>query len=285
MTRNIVVGLDGTEQATAAAEWAAEEALLRGTGVHLVCAKEPVPESVLAFMPRGADETWAEEMLSRTAARLRERRPSLSVTTRLLPTGPVPGLVAAAEESELLVLGSRALGSVAGYLLGSVGLTVAGAVERPVVLVRADSGATDPRGPVVVGTDVRRPVDAVLGFAFEEAARRDSRVHVVYAEQLPPFAGLGPAMVPDVRLALAPEIERSLEELLEPWRAKYPDVETTARVVVGSAGLELVEAAGDAALVVVGRRTRHSALGARIGSVAHAVLHHSPVPVAVVPHA
>ncbi|MCX2180107.1 universal stress protein [Streptomyces sp. SKN60] len=285
MTRSIVVGLDGTEQAKAAAEWAAEEALLRGTGVHLVYAREPVPESVLSFMPRGSDETWAEEMLSRTAARLRERRPGLSVTTRMLPAGPVPGLVAAAEESELLVLGSRALGSVAGYLLGSVGLTVAGAVERPVVLVRAGSGASDPRRPVVVGTDVRQPVDAVLGFAFEEAARHDSQIHVVYAEQLPLFAGLGPAMVPDIRLALAPEIERSLEELLEPWRAKYPDVEAVDRVVVGSAGLKLVEAAGDAALVVVGRRTRHSALGAPIGSVAHAALHHSPVPVAVVAHA
>ncbi|MFD0368010.1 universal stress protein [Streptomyces sp. NPDC059071] len=285
MTRNIAVGLDGTQQAAAAAEWAAEEALLRGAGVHLVYAREPVPETVLSLMPRGSDDAWAEEMLSRTAAGLRERHPGLSVTTRLLPAGPVPALVAAAEESELLVLGSRALGSVAGYLLGSVGLTVAGAVERPVVLVRAGSGATAPRGPVVVGTDVRQPMDAVLGFAFEEAAWRDFPVHVVYAEQLPLFAGLGPAMVPDIRLAVAPEIERSLEELLEPWRAKYPDVRTAARVVVGSAGLELVEAAGEAALVVVGRRTRRSVLGARIGSVAHAVLHHSPVPVAVVPHA
>lgn len=285
MTRSIVVGLDGTEQAKAAAEWAAEEALLRGAGVHLVYAKEPVPEAMLSVAPRESEDTWAEEMVARVADGLRERHHGLTVTTRLLPAGPVPGLVAAAEESELLVIGSRALGGVAGYLLGSVGLTVAGAVERPVVLVRAGSGAPAPRGPVIVGTDVRQPVDAVLGFAFEEAARRDSRVHVVYVEQLPPFAGLGPAMVPDIRLAVAPEIERSLEDLLEPWRAKYPDVEAAARVTVGSAGLELVEAAGEAALVVVGRRTRHSVLGARIGSVAHAVLHHSPVPVAVVPHA
>lgn len=284
MTRSIVVGLDGAEQANAAAEWAAEEALLRGTGVHLVYATEPVPEAVLSLVPRESERAWAEAMLARTAGGLRERHPGLSVTTQLLPAGPVPGLVAAAEESELLVLGSRALGSVAGYLLGSVGLTVAGAVARPVVLVRAGSESTTPQGPVVVGTDVRQPVDAVLGFAFEEAARRHTQVHVVYAQQLPLYARLGPAMVPDIRHALAPEIKRSLEELLDPWRAKYPDVAAAARVVVGSAGLELVEAARDAALVVVGRRTRHSALGAHIGSVAHAVLHHSPVPVALVPH-
>ncbi|MFE2560937.1 universal stress protein [Streptomyces sp. NPDC059352] len=284
MTRSIVVGLDGTEQANAAAEWAAEEALLHGTGVHLVHAKEPVPEAVLSFVTRESEETWAEEMVARVAGSLRERHPGLSVTTRLLSTSPVPGLVAAAQENELLVLGSRALGSVAGYLVGSVGLTVAGAVERPVVLVRAGTGATAPQGPVVVGTDMRQPADDVLGFAFEEAARRHSHVHVVYAEQLPLFAGLGPAMVPDIRAAVAPEIRRSLDELLAPWRAKYPDVEAAPRVVVGSPGVELVEAARDAALVVVGRRKRHSTLSAHIGSVAHAVLHHSPVPVALVPH-
>ncbi|MFF5761084.1 universal stress protein [Streptomyces tanashiensis] len=284
MTRSIVVGLDGTEQAEAAAEWAAEEALLRGTGVHLVHAKEPVFGAVLALVARESEEAWAEEMVARVAAGLCERHPGLSVTTRMLPVGPVPGLVAAAQESDLLVLGSRALGSVAGYLVGSVGLTVAGTVERPVVLVRAGGGATAPQGPVLVGTDVRQPVDSVLGFAFEEAARRHSRLHVVYAEQLPLFAGLGPAMVPDIRAAVAPEIKRSLDELLEPWQAKYPDIETTASVAVGSAGPELVVTAREASLVVVGRRTRRSTLGAHIGSVAHAVLHHSPAPVALVPH-
>ncbi|GGS89080.1 stress-inducible protein [Streptomyces tanashiensis] len=284
MTRSIVVGLDGTEQANAAAQWAAEEALLRGTGVLLVHAKEPVPEAVLPFTARESGEAWAEEMTARTAGALRERHPGLSVTTRLLPAGPVPGLVAAAEEGELLVLGSRALGSVAGYLLGSVGLTVAGAVARPVVLVRAGRTAIGLQGPVVVGTDVRQPVDAVLGFAFEEAARRRSPLRVVYAQQLPLYAGVGPAMVPDVLLAMAPEIRRSLDELLDPWRAKYPDVEADARVAAGSAGLELVDEAGEAALMVVGRRARHAVLGPHIGSVAHAVLHHSPVPVALVPH-
>ncbi|MDV9186747.1 universal stress protein [Streptomyces sp. SR27] len=284
MTRSIVVGLDGTEQAKAAAEWAAEEALLRSTDVRLVYAKEPVPEAALSLVEWESEEPWAREMMARTAGELRERRPGLSVTSQVLASGPVPGLVAAAEESELLVLGSRALGSVAGYLLGSVGLTVAGVVERPVVLVRAVSADRAPRGPVVVGADVRQPVDSVLGFAFEEAARRHTQVLVVYVQQLPLHAGMGPGMVPDLRLSMGPEIERSVEVMLAPWRAKYPDVEAVARVAVGSAGLELVAEAREASLVVVGRRTRRSTLGAHIGSVAHAVLHHSPVPVALVPH-
>lgn len=283
MTQGIVVGLDGTDQANAAAQWAAEEAVLRGTGVLLVHVKETSPDALLPFAAREPDEPWAEDLLARTAAGLRERHPNLSVTTRLLPSEPVPSLVAAAEEGDLLVLGSRALGGTAGYLVGSVGMTVAGLVDRPVVLVRAP-GTSPSQGPVVVGVDLRQPVDTVLGFAFEEAARRLARVQVVHAQQLPVYATLGPPMVPDIRPTVAPEIQRSLDDLLEPWRAKFPDLAATGRVAIGSAGQELVHAAGDAALVVVGRRTRRSALGAHIGSVAHAVLHHSHSPVALVPH-
>ncbi|MGW2083161.1 universal stress protein, partial [Streptomyces sp. NPDC001939] len=36
---------------------------------------------------------------------------------------------------------------------------------------------------------------------------------------------------------------------------------------------------------IKGRRARRSAVGSRIGSVAHAVMHHAPCPVAVVPPA
>jgi nucleotide-binding universal stress UspA family protein len=53
---------------------------------------------------------------------------------------------------------------------------------------------------------------------------------------------------------------------------------------MGSAGQVLLSLAERAQLMVVGRRVRHSAVGGRIGSVAHAVMHHAPCPVAVVPH-
>ncbi|RPK87605.1 hypothetical protein EES46_19255 [Streptomyces sp. ADI98-10] len=55
MTRSVVVGLGGTEQAkAAAAQWATEEALLRGTDVHLVHAQEPVPKAALRRSWRGS---------------------------------------------------------------------------------------------------------------------------------------------------------------------------------------------------------------------------------------
>lgn len=286
MKRSIVVGLDGTEQADTAARWAADEAVLRDSGVCLVHVCEPSPEAVSPCVAREHVEKWAQDLLVRTAVVLRERHRGLSVTTRLLSADPVPGLVAEAGGADLLVLGSRAMGTGgtgAGYLVGSVGTAVAGLVGRPVALVRAD-GSSAPGNTVVAGVDVRQPDHDVLEFAFDEASRRGARLEIVYAQRLPPFATLGPAMVPDVRYTVAPGIKRSLEDLIGPWRAKYDFGLTAAgRVVTGSAGLALVRAAEDASLVVIGRRTRSSPGGADIGSVAHAVLHHSRAPVVLVP--
>ncbi|MFE6104018.1 universal stress protein [Streptomyces laurentii] len=283
MTRSIVVGLDGTEQADAAARWAADEAERRGTGVRLVHACEPSPEAVTPCVARGPVEEWARDLLARTAAVLRERHHGLPVTTRLLPADPVPGLVAESEDATLLVLGSRALGRASGYVVGSVGTAVAGLAERPVVLVRPDGGPP-PGNTVVAGVDPHRPDHDVLEFAFDAAARRGARLEIVYAQRLPPFATPGPAMAPDLRYSVSPAIRRALDDLIDPWRAKYDaEVTATGRVVAGSAGPALIRAAAHAALVVIGRRTRRSPWGGRIGSTAHAVLHHARPPVVLVP--
>ncbi|WP_373302793.1 universal stress protein [Streptomyces litmocidini] len=58
---------------------------------------------------------------------------------------------------------------------------------------------------------------------------------------------------------------------------------TATAVGLGPPAYQPVEASRDARLVVVGRRSRRVPLGARLGHVAHAVIHHGPAPVAVVP--
>ncbi|MEU4498947.1 universal stress protein [Streptomyces sp. NPDC023998] len=60
------------------------------------------------------------------------------VTTR--GSSHQPALATVASETTLLVLGSRGLGSVAGFMLGSVGPATVSATEQPVVLVRAAKG-------------------------------------------------------------------------------------------------------------------------------------------------
>ncbi|MFF0226998.1 universal stress protein [Streptomyces sp. NPDC004629] len=300
MPRTITVGLDGSPESRAAAEWAAREAKLRGLPVKLVQVWEPVPEPMAQAPLLGAEthQHWTERIPRESADGLRLRHPGVEVTTEQLTGRPAEALARAAKDAELLVLGARGLGGIGGFLVGSVGLAVVAHTERPVVLVRAgeqaaDEHQMDPAGipsaatafrPVVLGLDVAGPDEALIEFAFEAAARRSVPLRVVHAWNPPPYYAYGMALEPAVERELAKGDAVALSEVLRPWRQKYPDVEVIEQSHYGSPSLLLIDASHEASLVVVGRRIRRSAMGAHIGTVTHAVLHHSTAPVAVVAH-
>ena len=63
---------------------------------------------------------------------------------------------------------------------------------------------------------------------------------------------------------------------------EHPEVTLIQRVLAGTPRLELLTASADAQMLVVGSRGRGGLEGMCLGSVAQAVLHHAPCPVAVV---
>ena len=136
----------------------------------------------------------------------------------------------------------------------------------------------------MLGLDVEKPDDTVLAFAFEEAARRDTALHVVHAWTLAPYYVYSLPAAPEIGAELGRQEAAALAGLLRPWRAKYPDVEVVEISRTGTAADRVLDASRDASLVVVGRRIRRNPIGTHIGPVAHAVLHHSTAPVAVVAH-
>ncbi|MEU8717438.1 universal stress protein [Streptomyces sp. NPDC048663] len=222
----------------------------------------------------------------------------MDVIGELLTGSPAVLLTKVADAAELLVLGSRGLGAVGGFLLGSVGLHVVAHARRPVALVRAggqapDEHLMDPAGvpsaaapfrPVVLGIDTERPDGTLLGFAFDSAVGRAVPLRVVHGWSLPPTYDYAPAVGYDPRETFARHMAAELSEVLRPWRQKYPDVVVIEESRHRAPAAAIVEAARDASLVVVGRRNRHGSLGSRIGHVTHAALHHAVAPVAVVPH-
>ncbi|MFF2200411.1 universal stress protein [Streptomyces sp. NPDC058145] len=296
MSRTITVGIDGSAESRAAAEWAAREALLRGLPVKLVQVWQPVPEPMAEAPLLGADthQHWTERILREAADALRSGHPGLEVSTEQLTGQPAELLTAAAGEAELLVLGSRGLSGLGGFLVGSVGQSVVAHSERPVILVRCGEQAAgehgtgavgDPVGPVVLGLDVRAPDAAPIEFAFEAAERGSVPLRVVHAWNPPSYYySYGMAMDPEVTTTVAHSHAAALDEALRPWRQKHPGVEVVTESRWISPSLLLIEASQDASLVVVGRRVRRSPVGAHIGTVAHAVLHHATAPVAVVAH-
>ncbi|CAM5575691.1 universal stress protein [Streptomyces aurantiogriseus] len=302
MSRTVTVGLDGSPESLAAADWAAREALLLDAALRIVHAGEAPPHSYRPFAgeavpPPGADRST--HMLREAEASLAYRHPGLPVIADRVAGQAAAGLVAAAEDAQLLVLGSRGLGRTAGFLLGSVALAVVARAQRPVVLVRAGAGSADEHMPgvfgtasrdtpyrdVVLGLDLADPHDAVIEFAFAAASRRAAGLRVVHGWNPPGLSAVF-ADIPDAQREneLAQHARQKLADTLSVWRDKYPGVEVTEEAVIGQAGPHLADAARNASLVVVGRKNRTASLGPHIGPVAHAVLHHASAPVVVVPH-
>ncbi|CCK32667.1 stress-inducible protein [Streptomyces davaonensis JCM 4913] len=290
MTRPITAGFDGTEESLAALGWAAREAVRRGLALRVVHAWRFQPLEAVEGADPDAQAKWAGEAVAQAARELAERHPGLDVTADAPEGGPVDALVAAAVDAEMLVLGSRGHAAVVGFLLGSVGQQVIVAAERPVVLVRAgDQPSAEVAGHEIVVGQQGEPEDsaAALRFAFETAAARGATVRVVRAWTLPPLFSYSPSSLKllDDAGGLEPYEKKALASAVQPWRERFPDVQVVEHVEMGSAGQVLLSVAARAQLMVVGRRARRTAVGARIGSVAHGVLHHAACPVAVVPPA
>ncbi|MGW7257552.1 universal stress protein [Streptomyces sp. NPDC054834] len=286
MTRPITAGFDGTEEGLAAVAWAGREAVRRGLPLRVVHAWR---HEAVDGADRDTQAGWVTAALAEAARTVAERHPELTMTADAVEGGTVESLVAAAAEAELLVLGSRGHGAVVGFLLGSVGQQVIAETTRPVVLVRAgDRPSGEAAGRDVVVGQQGGPEDsaAALRFAFEAAAARGAALRAVRAWTLPPVFAYSPGSLKllDDAGGLEPYERKALAEALKPWRERFPGVPVAEQVEMGSAGQVLLSVAGRAQLMVVGRRAHLTAVGARIGSVAHGVLHHAECPVAVVPH-
>jgi len=295
----VVVGLDGSRESLAAADWAAREALRRGLPLRLVHAWEGMSSEEENLPELEAPRHSARRILRGGMDQINERYPQVHLSTEQIARPAAEALIEASAEAELLVLGSRAFSGLGGFMAGSVALATVAHVARPVVLVRADETPEDERVPdaagrpwdrgpyrdVVVGVDTAHPCEELLAFAFESSAVRCAPLYAVHTWHLPHayghVRGSSDAQPGDTSQA---EAEKSLAAALQPWREKFPTVEVREQVEKGHAAQQLLYAAADACLLVVGRRTRPSRLGAHTGPVAHAVMHHVRCPVAIVPH-
>ncbi|MFI8454633.1 universal stress protein [Kitasatospora sp. NPDC085464] len=261
----VLAAVDGSPESLAAARWAADEALRRGTRLRLAYAW-PRPQHTAPGLP-GVSEVRGRAlgMLAEAAEWVRANHPQLGVDTELLHDHAPAGLTAAAESADLVALGSAACHGP----LGSVGLTVAAHAPCPVVLVRATPGTTGSR-EVVVGVDAHDPAGAVLAFARKAAMMAGAPLRVVHAWTPP---ATWKARSATDRALLAEAEEGALVELLvrDPEPIAVPDVRRARPADA------LTDAARSAGLLVLGRTGNH------LGPVTRAVVHRAGCPVAVVP--
>lgn len=289
----IVVGFDGSAESRSAVDWAASEAQRRGLPLRLVTAWIWRPVDVPSAQESEAQKQWAQQLLNEARQDLVAKYPDLPVAVEQVSDLAPRALLERTDGAEMLVLGSRGHGAIAGFLLGSVGQHVLARARIPVVLVRAPKpdAAQDAQpdgeggGEVVVAVQDRdEPAGELLDFAFAFAAARGATLRVVHAWSRPPVFAYRAVVMGDEDGGMEARVEKELLEALTPWRQRYPQVEVVHRIGLGTAAEVVLQAARNAEIVVVGRKTHRPALGMRIGPVTHGVIHHAAAPVAVVPH-
>ncbi|MEU0842593.1 universal stress protein [Streptomyces sp. NPDC005962] len=286
----VVVGVDGSDAASDALDWAADMAARRQLPLRIVHAS--LWERYEGYVPaaaidRPAERLYSETVLATAAERAGRRAPALKVMTDLAADDAVTALLRAGQSAEALVVGSRGRGEFASLLLGSVGLGIAARASCPVIVVRGRAeGGYGPVNRVAVGIAERErggehehtaPSPAVA-FALREARLRGCELAAVHAWRC---AGPDDHEPREDHARHAAELlDEALGGVTEMAR---PPVPVAYRAVEGPARKALLDASDHADLLVVGARRRQGHFGMQLGLVNHAVLHHARCPVAVVP--
>jgi nucleotide-binding universal stress UspA family protein len=139
----IVVGVDGSECARAALEFAAREAALRKARLRIVCAWE-IPPAVYAggFAPALDQPTLdgfrdgAETVAREAVAAANELQTAIECEGKAVQGQPAEVLLQEARDADLIVVGNRGHGGFASLLLGSVSHQVVQHAPCPVTVVR-----------------------------------------------------------------------------------------------------------------------------------------------------
>lgn len=291
MSEPVVVGVDGSADASRAVRWAATEAAYRETWLDVVHAwlwpLYRVQLDAAPGMPKGSGlRAQAERTLADTAQVATSVAPGLEVRATLVIGDPGSQLVSLSRQAQLVVVGHRGLGGFGELILGSVGAALTAHAACPVTVVR---GASRPAAPVVVGVESVQHSEAAVRAAFQEAAYRSVPVTAVHCYRVPPpgevMSSGGPPVPFHEQVSAAEEDAlRVVRDAAEVARKDFRDVPLHIALGERSPAAELVHASRSAGLVVVGARGGGGFAELLLGSTARAVVHHADAPVLVLRH-
>ena len=287
----IVVGVDGSDHAKRALDWAAEQAALEGrplTVVHVADGDALPPRARAGYA--GAEPQPVPDPLSTARAIVHDAvalveaaRPGLEVVGAPLAGDPRQQLVELSQTAHMIVVGSRGRGTFASMLLGSVSVSVAKHAKCPVVVTRPGPHGVVKDG-VLVGADGTAESLPVIEFAFLQASLRQVPLTVMHtsfdvsaAVATLDHSGTTPEEPADLRMLLSESVAGLSE--------KFPDVHLTLELGYGLADECLTRGLRPRDLIVVGRQPVHLVSSLLASSVSTSVLERSDSPVAVVPEA
>lgn len=247
----VVVGVDGSDDALHAVRWGIARARRLGRPLRLVHAFPwplvQAPGHVATGLALGPGlRAEAQKVVDEARALVPEDQP---VRTEVHIGFAAPTLLAEAEHAESVLVGSHGLGGVGALLIGSTGVELAARAPCPVIVLPYDAGPDDAPRTIVIGDDGSAPARDAIAFGRAEAAALGVPAVIIHAGDDRPPADAGGV----------------------PYRTVH-----------GHPAHELITAAGDTGMIVVGSRGRGGFRGLLLGSTSQTVLHHARCAVAVV---
>lgn len=264
----VVVGIDGSQAAIRAAEWAVDEAVSREVPLRLV---EVIPEQVEPAPFASVGNVQMEVEYAGTALRIASAAVAaagkpVKVETAILRGDPATALIAESRDAEMVCVGSVGIGRFARALLGSTVAQLAEAASCPVAIIRTQQRRPKPDSSlIVVAVNDLPGNDHVVEQAMVEAQLRHA-----------PVLALG---VWRQDLAEMPSDE--LDRRVHFWERRYPSVQFHARATRTGIADFLDASDRRIQLAVIGS-TDIDQVASLIGPHSHPILGHAECSVLIV---
>ena len=286
----ILVGTDGSEEATLAAETAVALATRTGSKLHVLAVGPEYPYYELPDAPARFEEVLEEqkratrEVLDDQVARIEASGATVEEAHLTMGERPDRAIVDLAEKlgAGLIVVGSRGLGGLRRIAVGSVSDSVVRHAHCPVLVVRHD-GQGFPPGRILLALDGSEQADSAARMAVELADRTGSELHVIHVGEVAPLYHPERHGYHALYENLREHAKEVLEEQLEKIKAAGGSV-SGSHLGIGRPDGEIVAHAEElgAGLIVVGSRGLGGIRRALMGSVSTSVVRHAHGSVLVV---
>jgi nucleotide-binding universal stress UspA family protein len=275
----VVVGIDGSRSAVAAALWAVDEAVSRDIPLRLVSAIDPDNRPDADTEDAARELATAEIAVRHALMAVEATDKPAKIEIEILQKNPTRALVEASGSAAMLCVGSIGLKHSSQGRIGSTAAALANSAHCPVVVVHGFDSHRAHQGWVVAELDDVSTLDGVLVCALDEARLRGLPLRVLTTWQLR-YSDIhaNNAVADGNRLARA-----RLDRRLDQWRKRYPDLDVEAVAVHGSTVNYIENEAGSIELLVIGHE-RAQGIRELVGPPGYATLHQAGCSVLVCEH-
>lgn len=239
----VILGIK--EKQPTAIRFAADAAIARGAVLRIVHCVDVRVAGDFVSVPTESWRSAGEAILEDARDVLSGIDPAPPAEYVLDDGLPFHTLRDAAGDASLVVVGVDAAGWLGPLFGGSVTERLITHAPSPVAIVPERYWPKEASGPVFVAIDARSPAAGPLRFAFTEADRRGSELHVAHV------------MPEDELFSGSMSHRAAVSEVLAGWREQYPDVHVKQRTFFDDAADGCVRVTEEAELLVLGRRRNH----------------------------